>query len=434
LFARILAAMQSEADVVVIGCGPGGSSAACYLRQAGRSVIVLEKEKFPRFHIGESLLPYNQGLFKELGLMPAIEAAGFPKKFGAQFHLMDGTKCTRFVFRNGKWTRFTQAIQVERAKFDHILMKRAQQMGADVREGWTVRKFSEGRNGVEVEASGPDGKVQTLRGKFLIDASGRHNVTGNQEQLREIHENHRKFAVFTHFANVKLDEGEEGGDTIIVRLQNRWFWMIPVAPDKTSVGLVIDREDLEREGNDPTKSFWNAVRGSPVMRERLACATPMGDLKTIADFSYHNRKLASERLLRVGDAAGFMDPIFSAGVYLAMWSAKIAAQNISKSLEDGSTAHVRTYDRRVLKAMKIYWRLVEHFYTNHFMDLFMQPKPPLDLPAAVVAVLGGELEPGFHIKWRLEVFYFLGWLQKRYPIVPRLSLSKMDEPAHAMAR
>jgi hypothetical protein len=129
-----------------------------------------------------------------------------------------------------------------------------------------------------------------------------------------------------------------------------------------------------------------------------------------------------------------MDPIFSAGVYLAMWSAKIAAQNISKSLADGSMAHVRAYDRRVLKAMKIYWRLVEHFYTNHFMDLFMQPKPPLDLPAAVVAVLGGELEPGFHIKWRLEVFYFLGWLQKHYPIVPRLSLSKMDQPGHAMAR
>ncbi|HUS35117.1 MAG TPA: NAD(P)/FAD-dependent oxidoreductase [Verrucomicrobiae bacterium] len=425
---------MNEADVIIIGCGPGGASAACYLRQAGHSVIVLEKEKFPRFHIGESLLPYNQGLFKELGLTPAIEAANFPKKFGAQFHLMDGSKCTRFVFRNGRFTAFHEAIQVERAKFDHILMKRAQQVGADVREEWMVRKFSENPDGVEVEASDPQGGSHTLRGKFLIDASGRNNVTGNQEKLREIHENHRKFAVFSHFTNVKLDaDNEKRGDTIIVRLQNRWFWVIPVATDKTSVGLVIDRDDLEREGNDPAKSFWAAVNSSPVMRERLEGAKPIDEIKTIADFSYHNRRLSGSRLLRVGDAAGFMDPIFSAGVYLAMWSGKIAAQTVSKSIMQGNTSALRAYDKRVMKAMRVYWRLVENFYTTHFVELFMQPKPPLDLPAAVVAVLGGELEGGFHIKWRLEVFYFLVWLQKRFPLVPRLSLDSMGEPKHAMA-
>ena len=425
---------MNEADVIIIGCGPGGASAACYLRQAGHSVIVLEKEKFPRFHIGESLLPYNQGLFKELGLTPAIEAANFPKKFGAQFHLMDGSKCTRFVFRNGRFTAFTEAIQVERAKFDHILMKRAQQVGADVREQWMVRKFSENDDGVEVEANDPTGAVHKLRGTFLIDASGRNNVTGNQEKLREIHENHRKFAVFAHFTNVKLDtDNEKRGDTIIVRLHNRWFWVIPVSTEKTSVGLVIDRDDLEREGNNPDKSFWNAVNSSPVMRERLDGAKATEELKTIADFSYHNRRLSGSRLLRVGDAAGFMDPIFSAGVYLAMWSGKIAAQTVSKSILSGDTSALHTYDKRVMKAMRVYWRLVENFYTSHFVELFMQPKPPLDLPAAVVAVLGGELEGGFHIKWRLEVFYFLVWLQKRWPLVPRLSLANMGEPKHAMA-
>ena len=232
---------------------------------------------------------------------------------------------------------------------------------------------------------------------------------------------------------MKLDPGEKGGDTIIVRLHNRWFWLIPISAEKTSIGLVIDRGDLEKEGNDPVKAFWNAVNSSPVLRDRLAAATPTADLKTIADFSYHNRKLTGARLLRVGDAAGFMDPIFSAGVYLAMWSGKIAAQTISKTILDGSRAHFAEYDRRVYKAMRLYWRLVENFYTTPFIELFMQPKPPLDLPAAVVAVLGGELEGGFQIRWRLEVFYFLVWLQKRWPVVPRLSLSELSQPAHAMA-
>lgn len=401
---------------------------------AGHSVIVLEKEKFPRFHIGESLLPYNQGLFKELGLLPAIEAARFPKKYGAQFHLMDGSRCQRFVFRNGRFTAYHEAIQVERAKFDHILMKRAQQVGAEVREGWTFRKFTEEADGVEVDVVDAAGAPQKIRARYLIDASGRNNVTGNQEQLREIHEDHRKFAVFTHFANVLLDEGEKGGDTIIVRLQDRWFWMIPVSAEKTSVGLVIDRADLEREGNDPDKAFWAAVNSSEFMTRRLANAKPTANLKTLADFSYHNRKLSSARVLRVGDAAGFMDPIFSAGVYLAMWSGKIAAQTISKTLVDRDPAHVQKFDRRIMNAMKVYWRLVENFYTKPFMELFMQPKPPLDLPAAVVAVLGGELEGGFNIRWRLEVFYLLVWLQRHFPVVPRLNLDLPRRPAPLMAQ
>ncbi len=397
-------------------------------------MTVLEKETFPRFHIGESLLPYNQPLFEEMGVLPALAAAGFPKKFGAQFHLMDGSKTTRFVFRNGRFTRHTEAIQVERAKFDQILMRRAREVGAEVREGWSVRRFSELPDGVEVEAVDATGAAHRLRAKYLIDASGRHNVTGNQEQLRQIHENHRKFSVFGHFENVKLDAGEKAGDTVIVRLENRWFWLIPISEEKTSVGLVLDRADLEREGNDPAKAFWAAVESSAVMRARMASAGAAGEIRTMADFSYHNRQLTSARVARVGDAAGFMDPIFSAGVYLAMWSAKIAAEGVSKTLRDGDRAHFTRYSRRMWKAMRIYWRLVENFYTAPFMDLFMQPRPQLDLPAAVVAVLAGELEGGFRIRWRLEVFYFLVWLQKRWPVVPRLSLNNELKRPHAVAR
>lgn len=430
--------MQTDADVLIIGCGPGGSTAAIKLRQAGWKVIVVEKEVFPRFHIGESLLPYNMPIIEELGMMPAMEAAKFPKKFGAQFHLMDGSGCTRFVFKNGRFTRFTVALQVERATFDHLLMKRAREVGAEVREGWTFKKFSEDTDAVTIEGTDADGKPSTLRAKFLIDASGRNNVTAMQEKLREVHEDHRKFAVFGHFENVKLNEGEARGDTIIVRLENRWFWIIPVAPEKTSVGLVIDKDDLMREGGDAEKAFWRAVESSVVMKERLAAATLQGTaLKTTADFSYHNRTLVTGRLLRVGDAAGFMDPIFSAGVYLAMWSANVASQEVDMALKAGGHAgKFQAYDRRVQKAMRVYWRLVEGFYTKPFIELFMQPKPPLDIPAAVVSVLGGELEAPFAVRWRLEVFYFLVWLQERRAIVPRITWpsEKMEHACAASER
>jgi flavin-dependent dehydrogenase len=412
-------------DAIVIGCGPGGSSAATFLAKAGRRVLVVEKEKFPRFHVGESLLPYNRALFEELGVWPALAAVGFPRKFGAQFHLANGTKTTRFEFRNGCFTRETEAIQVERAKFDHLLMENARRCGVEVREGWTVRRFASDADGVSVEAVDVDGKQHSLRAKFLLDASGRANITGNQEGLRENHPKHRKYAVYGHFTGVARDAGEPGGDTVIVRDADRWFWLIPVSGEKTSVGLVLDKRALEAEGGDAEAAFHRAVANSAVMRQRMAKAQVVGGIKTTADFSYFNRRLVGPRVVRLGDAAGFMDPIFSAGVYLAMWSGKLAAEATAAALAAGNDGHrkLARYERRLNKAMRVYWRLVEHYYTTPFMELFLEPRPTLQTPAAVVAVLAGDLEPAWHIRWRLEFFYLLVWLQGKRTLVPRISFA-----------
>ncbi len=415
----------NDFEVIVIGGGPGGSSAATYLARAGKRVLVLEKEVFPRFHIGESLLPYNQKIFRELGVLPAIQAAGFPRKVGAQFFLGNGSISTRFVFSQGKFTREPEVVQVERAKFDHILLKHARASGADVREGWTVVKTVSDANGVNIEARDADGKTHYLRAQFLIDASGRANLTGNQEGLRVVHPRLKKLAVFGHFTGVLRDAGDAGGDTVITRLQNKWFWLIPVSAEKTSVGLVLDKDEFAQSKSSPAEVFKNWIESSPVMQERMANAQPVGPLQTTSDFSYYNRRLVGGRVLRVGDAAGFMDPIFSAGVYLAMWSGKLASEVIVKSLahgDDGSRRFLK-FEKRVKSGMRFYLEMVEHYYTKPFMEIFLQPRNHFSLPDAVNAVLAGELEGGWNLRWRLRYFFFLVKWHARRPIVPRLSFA-----------
>ncbi len=416
---------QVSCDVLIIGCGPGGSSAATFLARAGKRVLVLEKEIFPRFHIGESLLPCNMTIFRDMGVLPALQAAGFPRKFGAQFELGNGSIGTRFVFRQGKFNREPESIQVERAPFDHVLLKHARATGADVREGWSVTKTVTDRDGVSVEARDPAGTSHSFRASYVIDASGRSNLTGNQENLREMHPTWKKLAIFGHYENVALDRGEGRTDTIIVRLENKWFWIIPINDKKTSVGLVIDKDEFTQTGGSPAEVFQHWLESSPRVKERLKGALLAGDLQTTTDFSYYNRKFVGDRLLRVGDAAGFLDPIFSAGVFLAMWSGRLAAEVIEKSLAQGKPVPrlFARYEKRVRNGLMFYWKVVENYYTTPFMELFLQPRNHHDLPSAVNAVLAGELEGGWKLRWRLKYFFLLVRLQKRWPLVPRISFA-----------
>jgi flavin-dependent dehydrogenase len=419
----------SEYDALVIGGGPGGSTTATFLAKAGKSVLVLEKEHFPRFHVGESLLPYNRQIFEELGVLHKLEKANLVKKVGAQFHVSNGSKSLELVFRNGRYTREAEAFQVERATFDHLLLNHSREAGAEVREGWTVTKVNSDADGVKVQARGEKGQVEEFRGKFLIDASGRGNFTANQEGLREIHPKLKKLAVFGHFANVALDAGQKGGDTIIIRLENKWFWIIPLSAEKTSVGCVMDQQEFTQAKTAPEKLFTQIWQGAPAVRERMQNARLLGNMHVTSDFSYKNRRFVGQRLMRVGDAAGFMDPIFSAGVYLACYSGKLAAQVVVDSLragDDGST-RMDAYEKRIQNAMKNYWEMVEGYYTTPFMEIFMNPRDKFNLPSAVTALLAGELEGGWKIRWRMKIFFWLVKLQAKFPLVPRLSFGHVNK-------
>ncbi len=414
-----------EWDAIVIGGGPAGSTAATTLAQSGRKVLVLEKAKFPRFHIGESLLPYNRKIFEELGVWEKISAVGFTKKRAAQFIMGNDSRGNRLDFSRGSFTEFPEAMQVERAKFDDLLLNHSREHGAEVREGSLVLSHVVEKDRVVVKYRSADGNDCEVTASYLIDASGLGNFTANKESLREYYTDHRKIAIFSHFEGVEMPQGEQEGDILIIRRENSWVWMIPLSGEKTSVGLVIDAADFKALGKTPQQAFDDAVSTTQAVKKRFSRAKMQEELHVMVDFSYKNERLVSPRVVRVGDASGFIDPMFSSGVLLAMTSGQQGAQAVDQALKTNSplTAGMKQYEKDNRRRIAIYWEFIENFYKLHFTQLFFQPQNRLQLVCAVNAVLAGRTDLSFAVWWRLRVFFFLAWLNRYVPVAERIKIN-----------
>jgi len=412
-------------DVIVIGGGPAGTTAATLLAQQGLTVTLLERERFPRFQIGESLLPYNNDLFTRLGVTDQLVEGDFFPKYGAYFVTGDGAIGYRFRFDQRLRDPYRRSFQVKRAEFDHLLLRNAEKHGVDVRQETAV---------TSVDLSDPNKVVINgdLEARFVVDASGHASTIGSRVGNREEIASLKKIAFFAHYRNVPRDEGRDAGNTVIVVRKNAWFWLIPVSAEVMSVGLIVDREHFTKCGLTPQQILEQTIANTPWVAERMKNAERITEVRARKDFSFRMRNMVGPNYVLVGDAAGFLDPIFSTGVFMAMKSADLATSAVHERLRSGSMRALNAYHRDMQQGLDKYLRFVERFYDREFLEVFLQPSERLGLLTAVVGVLAGDIFVNRGNRFQLALFFALVKLQQwRGGIAPRISWEALPGAASA---
>ncbi len=422
-----MANAQFDHDVLIIGGGPSGSTAAAYARKEGFNVCLVEREKFPRFHIGESLLPHGNEIMRETGVWPKIEAAGFIKKYGALFHLANGAATKEVIFSEGIVKGLDQTFQVGRGKFDHLLLEHARSLGTEIKQPATVRAVSPIEGGIRVTIEHADKSTEERTARWVLDAGGRENhFPCEAKKPLDPSPFPKRVAIYSHFENVYRPEGIAAGHTVIVRLADGWFWIIPIDEAHTSVGLVTTVESMRRGKGKPEEIFQRAVDSSVKLTELMRGARATMEFHVTSDYSYFRQNLATDRMIMIGDAGGFFDPIFSSGVYVGMNSARDAVRLISKAHRQNralTPSEGTAYSKRIKKRAKVFKDLIASFYDNDAFSVFLCQRSPFDIDRGVNCIVAGDSRMLWPVWWRFQVFLAICRVQKRFAIVPRIDFS-----------
>jgi flavin-dependent dehydrogenase len=381
-----------ECDVLVVGGGPAGSTIAALLAQKGRHVVVLEKDRFPRFHIGESLLPLNLPIFERLGVAGEVERIGVYKP-GAEVISDEHDQATTFRFAHNPYLSVGHSYHVRRADFDKLLLDNSRRLGATVLEGTRVTEVELRAGGCSrITALGPDGAPSAWFPRFLVDASGRDTLLLKRLGLKRVDKRNNTAAVFGHFRNVPRRDGNAEGMITMHLFRHGWFWMIPLPDDVMSVGMVGTGSFFRTRSEDLDSFFARAVAASPSVAERMIKAEPVAPLVTTANYSYDSRRYAGDGYILIGDAAAFIDPLFSSGVMMAMSSAAFAADVVHAWLDDRKLGErlMRHYERNMRRGLSSLSWLIYRINTPLLRDIFMTSFDLFNTRNGLLTILAGD--------------------------------------------
>ncbi len=391
--------LSAQWDVLVIGAGPAGTAAAAVLSERGHRVLVLEREKFPRYHIGESLLPFTFYPLQRLGLVEKMRNSQFVKKYSVQFVSPSGKASQPFYFSTRYSEDVAQTWQVLRSEFDQMLVDDARAKGATIVEGVTVTQLlRDGDRVVGVRVKHEGGSMADYRAPMTLDCSGKESFAAVRNQWRMRDPKLNKVAVWTYYKGAKRDPGIDAGATTVAFVPEKgWFWYIPQHDDMVSVGVVAEGKYLARDGvKDSGEIFRREIEQNLWIKDHLAPGTQVGPYYVTNEFSFHSKYCGSEGLLLVGDALSFLDPVFSSGLMLALKSGVMAGDAVHEALlaQDFSPSRFADYARKLRHGIENMRKLVYAFYDPNFSFRELTDKYP-DLAGDVTDCLSGDVDKDF---------------------------------------